>query len=85
MLAHLLRLLPRAAATLDGASTFIACLEPFEVRTVPARGRVLKLDWAFRGMSFDGAGGKGKRIRDGKTSCGVGQGWAFSCHERENM
>ncbi|CAN0365180.1 unnamed protein product [Ectocarpus sp. 8 AP-2014] len=30
MLAHLLRLLPRAATTLDGASTFIACLEPFE-------------------------------------------------------
>lgn len=31
LLAHLLRLLPRAATSLDEASTFIECLEPFEV------------------------------------------------------
>eukprot|EP00752_Nemacystus_decipiens_P017248 g15452.t1 len=30
LLAHLLRLLPLAAASLEGASTFIECLEPFE-------------------------------------------------------
>lgn len=34
LLGHLLRLLPRAAASLDGASTFIECLQPFEVRYV---------------------------------------------------
>lgn len=34
LLAHLLRLLPQAATSLDGAATFIECLEPFEVGAI---------------------------------------------------